>query len=51
MGDQSISDTYGLNAYPATFLLDKKGRIAATYIGVVSKQDVEHNVDALLLER
>ncbi len=51
MGDQSISDIYGLNAYPATFLLDKKGRIAATYVGVVSKQDVEHNVDALLLER
>ncbi len=51
MGDQSISDTFGLNAYPATFLLDKKGRIAATYIGVVSQQDVEHNIDTLLLEQ
>jgi peroxiredoxin len=51
MGDQSISDAYGLKAFPATYLIDKSGRVAATYVGVVSKDNVEANVDKLLLER
>lgn len=51
MGDQSVSDAYGLRAFPATYLIDKSGRVAATYVGVVSKDNVEANVDKLLLER
>lgn len=51
MGDQSVSDVYRLNAFPATYLIDKSGRIAATYVGVVSKDNVEANVDKLLSER
>lgn len=51
MGDQSVSDSYGLKAFPATYLIDKSGRIAATYVGVVSKDNVESNVDKLLSER
>ncbi len=51
MGDQSVSDAYGLHAFPATYLIDKSGRIAATYVGVVSKDNIEANVDKLLLER
>jgi peroxiredoxin len=51
MGDQSVSDAYGLKAFPATYLIDKSGRIAATYVGVVSKDNVEANVDKLLSER
>lgn len=51
MGDQSVSDAYGLKAFPATYLIDKSGRIAATYVGVVSKDNVEANVGKLLSER
>ena len=51
MGDESVFAAYGLNALPATFLIDKSGRIAATYIGIVSKDNVEANLNKLLLER
>ena len=51
MGDTTIASTYKLEAYPATYLLDKSGRIAATYVGVVSKADIESNLNKLLLEK
>jgi len=51
MGDESISREYNLQAYPMTCLLDKDGKIAATYVGVVSKTDVETNIKALLTEK
>jgi peroxiredoxin len=51
MGDESISREYNLQAYPMTCLLDKSGKIAATYVGVVSKADVETNIKALLAEK
>jgi peroxiredoxin len=51
MGDDAISNSYNLSAYPATYLIDKYRRVAATYVGVVSKDDVETNIKTLLLER
>lgn len=51
MGDSSTVDAYGFQSYPATYLLDKSGRIAATYEGIVDKADVEANVKRLLSER
>jgi peroxiredoxin len=51
MGDASVVDSYGFKAYPATFLIDKAGNIAATYEGIVSKANVEANVKMLLAER
>lgn len=50
MGTPSVIDSFGFKAYPATYLLDKSGRIAASYFGVVSKQNVEENVKTLLAE-
>ncbi len=50
MGTPTVIDSFGFTAYPATYLLDKSGRIAATYLGVVSKEKVEENVKALLAE-
>ncbi len=35
MGDDAISKTYKLNAYPATYLIDKSDKIAVAYVGVV----------------
>jgi peroxiredoxin len=50
MGDQSLIDTYDLKAFPATYLIDKSGKIAAIYVGVVSKDNVETNINRLLSE-
>jgi peroxiredoxin len=50
MGNDKVIDSFGFKSYPATFLLDKTGKIAATYVGVVSKDDVAANIDRLLKE-
>lgn len=52
MGDDAISKAYALNAYPATYLIDKSGKIAVAYIGVVvDKDNIETNLRELLSER
>jgi peroxiredoxin len=50
MGNNSVIDSYGFQSYPATYLIDRSGRIAATYVGVVDKNDVESNIKRLLAE-
>jgi peroxiredoxin len=50
MGDAMLITTYKLGAVPATYLIDKQGRIAATYNGVAEKSDVESNINKLLAE-
>jgi peroxiredoxin len=50
MGDSSLFAAYGLKALPVTYLIDKAGRTAAVYVGVVSKDDVEANVKMLVAE-
>jgi peroxiredoxin len=52
MGDDAISKTYALNAFPATYLIDKSGRIAVAYVGVVvNKDNVTTNIKSLLSEQ
>jgi peroxiredoxin len=52
MGDDAISRAYSLNAFPATYLIDKSGKIAIAYVGVLIKKDiVATNVKTLLSER
>jgi peroxiredoxin len=52
MGDDAISRAYALNAFPATYLIDKSGKIAVAYVGVViNKDNVETNLKSLLSER
>ena len=51
MGNDAIITAYGFQMYPATYLNDKTGKIAATYEGVVDKADVAKNITALLSER
>jgi peroxiredoxin len=50
MGDGKVVDAFGFGSYPATYLVDRSGRIAATYVGVVSKEDVAANIERLLRE-
>jgi peroxiredoxin len=52
MGDDAISKAYALKAFPATYLIDKSGKIAAAYVGVViNKDNVATNIKGLLSER
>lgn len=48
MGDSATEKLYGINAYPASFIIDKTGRIAAKYVGIVDTANVEENVRTLL---
>ena len=51
MGDDKTFKAYKLDALPVTLLLDKKGRIAATYAGIVDKSNIEENIQLLARER
>lgn len=51
LDDGSVEKTFHVTALPATYLIDKRGRIAATYIGVVDPTDLETHIKTLLVER
>ena len=51
MGDDGITKRYSVEALPATYLIDRHGRIAATYVGIVDRVNVEANIQSLLAER
>lgn len=52
MADAQTPTLYEINSLPATYLIDRNGRIAASYVGVlVDKGNVEKNIDLLLNER
>jgi peroxiredoxin len=52
LGDDAISQRYGIKNMPDTFLIDRQGRVAAVYrAGLVDKGDVEANIKALLFEQ
>ena len=48
MGRKSLFKDFGLTQLPDTLLIDKKGRIAAIYVGIIDKEDVEANIAKLL---
>jgi peroxiredoxin len=49
LGNESTMKSFGLANLPDTFLIDKKGRVAAVYTaGLVNREDVETNIKAIL---
>ena len=48
LGNEATAKRYGIERMPDTFLIDRQGRIAATYVGLVDKEDVEKNIRAML---
>jgi peroxiredoxin len=48
LGDNPTAKKYGIENMPDTFLIDRHGRIAATYVGLVDKDNVEENIRAML---
>jgi peroxiredoxin len=51
MGDDGVTKRFSVNALPVTYLIDRRGRIAATYVGVVDRANLEENIKTLLAER
>jgi peroxiredoxin len=51
LGDDPTAKKYGIGNMPDTFLIDRQGRIAAAYSGLVDKDDVETNIRAMLSQR
>ena len=51
MGEPQFLKDYNVGDLPATYLIDRKGRVAATYIGAVDRENTEANIQALLKER
>ena len=51
MENSEVTKRYDVQALPVTYLIDPRGRIAATYVGLIDKQNVETNIRALLTER
>jgi peroxiredoxin len=50
MGDERELKTYDIQALPLTYLVDRTGRVAAVYSGIVDRANIEANVQALLAE-
>jgi peroxiredoxin len=52
MGDAAVSKAYALTTFPDTFLIDKSGKVAAAYEGIlIDKNNVATNIKSLLSER
>lgn len=48
LGDKKMGDLYGLSAMPMTLLIDRDGKIAKTYSGVVDKDQCEQEIRTLV---
>ena len=49
LGSDATLNSFGLAGLPDTYLIDKKGRIAAAYTGgIVNRDDIETNIRAIL---
>ena len=43
--------TYTVQAYPTTYLIDRKGRVAGTYVGTLDEAELQRQVTRLLAEK
>lgn len=51
LGNDDVAKVYCIENMPDTFLIDREGRIAAAYKGIVEKHNVDGNLRAILAER
>ena len=51
LGDDATAKKYGIENMPDTYLIDRQGRIAAVYVGLVDRHDVEANIKTMLSQR
>jgi len=52
LGNDATAKSFGIENMPDTFLIDRKGKLAAAYrAGLVDRDDIESNIKALLAKR
>ena len=51
LGNHATARRYSIVGMPDTFLIDRNGKIAAKYVGLVDKTDLEKNIQEMLAER
>jgi cytochrome c biogenesis protein CcmG/thiol:disulfide interchange protein DsbE len=51
LGDAATAKKYSIDSMPDTFIIDRSGRIAAAYFGLVDRDDVEANIKVVLEKR
>jgi peroxiredoxin len=51
LGNDGTGKLYGIEGLTDTFLIDREGRIAAAYRGLVDKHDIETNIEKMLVSR
>jgi peroxiredoxin len=51
LGDDAVAKQYGIENMPDTFLIDRHGKIAASYTGMVDRANVEDNIRAMLSKK
>jgi hypothetical protein len=47
----SAAKAYGIGQMPDTFLIDRRGRVAATYVGMVDRDGLDKNIRELLAQK
>lgn len=50
MGDNEAVKRYDIQALPVSYLIDTRGRVAATYVGLIDRENVKANINTLLAE-
>jgi peroxiredoxin len=51
IGSDGLLEQYGSHSMPATYLIDREGRIAGYHIGIVNKDQFEIEIKKLLAEK
>jgi len=51
LDDSQSAKRFEIENMPVALLIDRNGRVAAKYVGVVDRDDVEANIKSLLQER
>jgi thiol-disulfide isomerase/thioredoxin len=50
MDDGSSTKQFAIQAVPVALLIDRRGRVAAKYVGLVDRNNIEQNIRSLLRE-
>ena len=51
LGNDATATAYGIVNMPETFLIDRDGRIAAAYVGMVDRNNIAKNIEILLEQK
>ncbi len=51
VGNEQISKLYGVDGMPETLLIDREGKVAASWAGMVSRADCRREIEVLLQEK